>query len=185
MDVMNAINTRRAVREYTSATLSRAVVSDLVKAAAQAPSAMDLQPWSFLVIEGAGALERHSVEIKKHLLAVLSSSSPLYKYRDHLTDPNFNLFYGAPTLVTVFAASGDEQSIEDCCLAAENLMLAAQGKELGTCWIGLARPWLNLAESKEKFGIPPARVAVAPIIVGTPKAVPQPLPRRAPEIIWA
>lgn len=185
MDVMDAINTRRAVREFTAATVDRAVIGDLIKAAAQAPSAMDLQPWSFLVIEGAGALERHSAEIKKHLLAVLSASSPLYKYRDRLSDPGFNLFYGAPVLVTVFATGGGEQSVEDCCLVAENLMLAAQGKKLGTCWIGLARPWLNLEETKSRFGIPLSRTAVAPIIVGVPKAVPQPVPRRAPEVKWA
>ncbi|MHB1219661.1 MAG: nitroreductase family protein [Alphaproteobacteria bacterium] len=184
MDVLEAINTRRAVRDFTAASPDRETIAELIKAAAQAPSAMDLQPWTFAVIQGAGALERHSAEIKKHLLATLSSSSPLYQYRDRLADPEYNLFYGAPVLVAIFATNGGEQAMEDCCLAAENLMLAAHGKKLGTCWIGLARPWLNLDSTKAALTVPESCVAVAPIIVGVPKSVPRAVPRRAPEIRW-
>ncbi len=74
--------------------------------------------------------------------------------------------------------------VEDCALAAENLMLSAHGLGLGTCWIGFSQGYLNTPEGKQALGIPATWVPVAPIIVGHPKTVPAPVARREPEIRW-
>jgi nitroreductase len=184
MELMEAIHTRRTVRAFLSSAVDRPTVEILIDAAIQAPSAMDLQPWAFAVVEGARTLERYSTQAKAHLLSVLDSSSPLFKYRDRLSDASFNMFYGAPVLVVVSATSGDGQFTEDCCLAAQNLMLAAHDRGLGTCWVGFAQPWLNLPMTKVALGIPEGYAPVAPIIVGAPQAVPRPVARRKPKIIW-
>jgi nitroreductase family protein len=88
----------------------------------------------------------------------MQSDSPLFQYRDQLSKPGFDIFYGAPLLIVIAATSDARQSAEDCCLAAQNLMLAAHGMGLGTCCIGFARPWLNLAETKVEIRIPTAYV---------------------------
>jgi len=63
-------------------------------------------------------------------------------------------------------------------------MLAARGAGLGTCWIGFSQGWLGTAEGKALLKLPAAYKPVAPIIVGHPKSVPPPVPRKEPEIRW-
>ena len=63
-------------------------------------------------------------------------------------------------------------AVEDCALAAENLMLAARGAGLGTCWIGFSQGWLGTPEGKALLKLPAAYKPVAPIIVGHPKSAP-------------
>lgn len=93
-------------------------------------------------------------------------------------------FYQAPVLVLVSAHSPALQASEDCCLAAQNLMLATRDKAIGSCWIGFARPWLNLAATKKELGLPEAYCVVAPVVLGYPSAWPQSHGRKAAEIHW-
>lgn len=53
-------------------------------------------------------------------------------------------------------------ALKYCCLAAENLILAAYGQGLGTCWIGISKAWLNTAGAKAKLGIPSGFRPVTP-----------------------
>jgi nitroreductase len=177
MDVLEAIHDRRSVRSYSPRTVGKETVQELLRAAQDAPSAMNQQPWAFAVFEGADFLRSCSTEAKQHLLAAMASESPLARYRNELSDPAFNIFHGAPTLVAICARPAVTQSIEDCSLAAQNLMLAAHARGLGTCVIGFARPWLNLPAVKQRLGIPEDSVPVLPIIVGYP-AGPTPRPAR-------
>jgi nitroreductase len=71
---------------------------------------------------------------------------------------------------------------EDCSLAAQNLMLAAHATGLGTCPMGFARPWLNLARTKRALAIPPDYTVVFPSSSGIQRATP-PVARREPEIV--
>lgn len=63
-------------------------------------------------------------------------------------------------------------------------MLAARDRNLGTCWIGFARPWLNLQEIKAELGIPDQYHIVAPIVVGQPAAWPESHGRKPAEVHW-
>jgi nitroreductase len=51
MSVMNAIQRRRSVRDYTSQTIERSVIHMLLDAAVHAPTARHEEPWSFTVIQ--------------------------------------------------------------------------------------------------------------------------------------
>lgn len=184
METQKAIYDRRAVREYTQQTIDRPTLLSLIEAAIQAPSAMNLQPWSFAVIAGRERLSRLSHEAKRHLLGTMASGSPLEHFKDRLADPAFDIFYGAPALIVISAKSPEPSASEDCALAAQNLMLAAHDKGLGTCWIGFARPWLNQPEAKGELHILPNHTPVAPIIVGHPARQPEPHGRREPAITW-
>jgi nitroreductase len=183
MDVIEAIYQRRSVRHYKAERAAPELVDSLLAAAVQAPSAMNLQPWAFFVIEGRDALSHYGEHAKRHLLdEVLIPGSPLYRYRDQLADSGFDIFYGAPLLVVIAATLAATQSMEDCCMAAQNLMLAAHRDGLGTCCIGFARPWLNLPATKAELGIPAAYVPVLPIVLWYPKAAMPAVPRKRPEI---
>src|SRR5450755_1003467 len=165
MDVLTAIEERRAVRSYGEAAVDRKTIERLIRAAVQAPSARDLEPWAFVVFEGRERLRRFSDEAKRELLrGPEAGSSP--EVRTRLTDPAFDIFYGAPVLIVTCATSPASQAAEDCCLAAQNLMLAAHANGLATCPIGFARPWLNLPATKRGLGIAADLVPVFPLILG-------------------
>jgi nitroreductase len=143
---------------------------------------MNLQPWAFIVVEGREALSQYAERAKRHLVETMGPDSPLSGYRDQLSDPAFEIFYGAPALIVVAAASDAAQSAEDCCMAAQNLLLAACGMGLGTCCIGFARPWLDLPATKSELGIPAPCIPVIPIVVGYPKSAAPRVPRKLPKI---
>ena len=89
-----------------------------------------------------------------------------------------------PEEILISAVAEGPWAVEDCSLAAENLMLAAYAAGLGTCWIGFAQSFLNTPAGKNMLGLPAAWVSVAPVIVGHPKAAPPPVPRKKPELRW-
>jgi nitroreductase len=150
----------------------------------QAPSAVNQQPWTFTVVRDQDVLDRISQQAKPYMLATMPASRHSDQLRSHLSDPNFQIFHGAPVLILISAIEQGPWIVEDCALAAENLMLAAYAAGLGTCWIGFAQSFLNTSDGKNMLGLPAAWVPVAPIILGHPKAAPPPVSRKEPEIRW-
>ncbi len=183
MDVMEAIYQRRSVRAYTGQPVDKATGEVLIKAATQAPSSMNEQPWAFAVIQDPKRLAAWSERIKAHVLQHLKPDSPLAKYRDILSGPDYHVFHRAGTLIIICARSGAHNGEEDCSLAAQNLMLAAHAMGLGTCPIGFARPWLNLAKSKREVAIPTGYKVVFPVVVGYPKGETAAVSRKEPKIV--
>lgn len=179
--IHEAIFNRRSVREYADEPVDEATIRRLITAAVQAPNAVNEQPWTFAVVRDRTVLDRISREAKAHMLATMAAVHA-DRFRSQLADPEFDVFYRAPVLVIISARAGGPWIVEDCALAAENLMLAAFAEQLGTCWIGLAQSYLNTAAGKAVVGAPGASVAVAPVIVGKPKSTLPAVPRREPEI---
>jgi nitroreductase len=184
MDVMEAIYQRRAVRAYTDRPVDKATVEALIKAATHAPSSMNEQPWAFAVVQSTSQLAKWSERIKAYVLKRLKPDSPLAKYRDMISSPDYHVFHRAGTLIIICARPDTHNGEEDCSLAAQNLMLAAHAMGLGTCPIGFARPWLSQARIKRSLSIPDGYAAVFPVVVGYPSGEPPPVQRRAPEILF-
>jgi len=184
MNLDEAIAGRRAVREYTSEPVDEMIISSLIHAAVHAPSAVNQQPWTFTVVRDQNVLDRLSRGAIAHMQATMGSNPHADHFRMRLSDPAFQVFYHAPVLVLISAIADGPWIVEDCALAAENLMLAAYAAGLGTCWIGFAQGFLNTADGKRILDLSPACVPVAPIIVGHPKAAPAPVPRNAPTVHW-
>jgi nitroreductase len=184
MELMNVLRNRRAVREYTTATLTREVIERLAAAAILAPSAMNLQPWSFAALLDARRIDSLAERARRWMLENPALTGFTEDARKVLAPPDFNMFHHAPALVIVMARSHVPQAIEDCCLAAESLMLAGRDEGIGSCWIGFARPWLNLPSTKHEFGVPAGYEMVAPIVLGHPKAWPETHGRKPADIFW-
>lgn len=162
----------------------RDAILRLVDAAVHAPSAVNQQPWMFTIVREAALLERISEAAKHHMLASASHRELPVRLREELTDPHFQIFYRAPVLIVISAVERGPWIVEDCALAAENMMLAAHALGLGTCWIGFAQGYLETREGKAMIGLPATAVPVAPIIVGHPSHASPAVPRRSPEIRW-
>lgn len=183
MNVREAIYGRRAVREFTAKPVDEELLRQLIDAAIQAPSAVNQQPWLFTVVRNKELLARISSEAKSHMLKTSPAALASHHFLPALSDPKFDIFYGAPVLIVISAAAGP-WTIEDCALAAENLMLAAHAAGLGTCWIGFAKGWLEAPEGKSILNLPATHIPVAPIIVGHPKSATPAVSRTAPRIDW-
>jgi len=184
MELKQAIYHRRSVRKYTDQAVESAAVHELIRAAIRAPSAMNQQPWAFGVIHGRKRLRGYSDRVKAHLLGLTSTDAALHlKGNELLSDPDYNIFYDASTLIVIYASPARLNPAEDCCLAAQNLMLMAHGLGLGTCPIGFARPWLNMPEIKQELEVPLEHTAIFPVIVGFPAGKPEPVPRLEPVVL--
>jgi nitroreductase len=184
MDLKQAIYTRRSVREFTPQKVEQEVLRNLIDAAAQAPSAVNQQPWAFCVVQDKTLLARISREAKAHMLGASPAGLVSHHFQDILSNPDFDIFYHAPALIVISSVVQSPWAVENCALAAENLMLTACAAGLGTCWIGFAQAWLGTPEGKAALELPSSYVPVAPIIVGHPKSTPPLVPRKEPTIQW-
>lgn len=184
MNLDKAIHGRRAVREYKPDSVNEQTIRALIDAAIQAPSAVNQQPWQFSVIRNRTLLDRISHEAKIYTLATMAPDQFSEQLLSHLRNPEFQIFYHAPTLVVISAANAGLWAIEDCALAAQNLMLAAFAAKLGSCWIGFAQKFLGTEVGKSLIEGPSEWVPVAPIIIGYPAAPAVPVPRNEPLIKW-
>ena len=58
MDVLEAILNRRSIRQYTDRPISDDVIETLLKAAMYAPSAVNKQPWHYIVFRDREIMEK-------------------------------------------------------------------------------------------------------------------------------
>jgi len=107
----------------------------------------------------------------------------LHPADDLYADPAYDLFHGASTLIVIFAHHTGFHPNEDCCLAAENLLLAAAAEGLATCPIGCVRPWLNAPDTRRALGLRDDYTAVFPVVVGYAQGESTAMPRHEPEIL--
>ena len=107
-------------------------------------------------------------DCKSYILEIIDSLPALEIYRTTLSNPGYNIFHGAPTLVLIFGNQNAFTYPNDCSMAALNLMLAAWERGIGSCWIGFARAYCGTPEFKEELEVPPEYQLVAPVILGYP-----------------
>lgn len=183
MSLSEAIYSRRSVRRYEPTTVDATTIRALLESAVQAPSAMNRQPWGFSVVQDLTRLRHYSDLAKQMLLAATTSDPKAGRYAAMLSDPEFNIFYDATTLVVVSVDAPDAYADADCWLAVQNLLLAARARGLGTCCIGFAVGALNTPEIKCELGVAPGGRVVAPIIIGVPRGSTPSVSRAPPRIL--
>lgn len=176
LTALDTIFIRRSVRGYAPGKIAKPTIRALLDAAVQAPTAMHVEPWAFVIVQDEAMLKRVSEAAKA---SWTESGAP---YRG-LADPDFDVFYDAGTLIVICARPESPFVVADCWLAAENLMLAACALGLGTCCIGSAIPALNEPEIKSALAIPDDVQAVAPIVVGVPRGAAREVSRREPLVL--
>ena len=147
---MDAIFTRRSIRSFLDHPIERMKITQLLRAAMQAPSAGNQQPWEFLVIEN------------REILNKLSEISP---YASALKE--------APCGIILLADQNTmkypEHWEQDLGAATQNLLLAAAQEGLGTVWLGVAPTEERMTFLRNIFSLPPHRLPYNIIGLGYPK----------------
>ncbi|MCK5427746.1 MAG: nitroreductase family protein, partial [Thermodesulfovibrionia bacterium] len=186
-EALKAIHTRRSVRVYESNKVSKDNINIIVEAGNNAPSAMNSQPWRFVVVE-AESLHKQMVETAKinakKILEDINASNPeryqqIIKRYEELEDP---IYYSAPAIIFVIG-SGIYADLS-CPLACENMLLAAFSLGLGSCWVQFGSLITDNKEIKGALDLKEDEKIFGPIIIGYPKAIPQPPEKKAPQIKW-
>jgi nitroreductase len=114
MDVHKAIETRRSVRSYLSKPIPPEVISRILEAGRLSPSAVNRQPWHFVVVTD---------QARRNKLA----EGPYAKF---LTE--------SPVVIVGLAdrVRAPKWHVVDATIALQDMVLAATEEGLGTCWVG-------------------------------------------------
>jgi nitroreductase len=171
------------VRDYTDREVSKETVMVLLQAAIQAPSAVNEQPWTFVVIQDRALLKRYSDKAKQLCARNVKLDSLHADMKKVIPDPAFNIFHNAGTLIVVCAKPIGQHADWDCCFAAQNLMLTAHAMGLATCPIGFAWSLLDDPAVRRELQIPSDYVPVLPIVVGYSRKPVAPVSRRESVIL--
>jgi len=184
IDYTTLLKNRRSIRNFTDKEVSVDLVREIIDDTILAPSASNLQPWKFIIVNDKATLKRFSDESKRNMLADIEAdpNHPAKQYADQLKVEEFNVFYNAPCLVMIAGKRGLGTLAVDCGLAACYFMFAATAKGLGTCWIGLGTQ-LRDPETLSILNLPEDHAIVAPIILGYPADIPEAWGRREPDIL--
>ncbi|MGH1489612.1 MAG: nitroreductase family protein [Acidimicrobiales bacterium] len=191
METMHAIRTRRAVRSFDPNPPTKEQIETVIGAASYAPSDLNRQPWSFLVIQGSDKLADLEQQVQASWLgtgdrrvAIAHDSEVSASIRE-LIDSGFAMFHGASTAIVLLAPDGDEMAYLDTSLAAQNLMLAAHDIGLATCPVALTHPYFDHSGTKSEFAIPDRLRVVLAIVIGTQANADRSKPaRKDPSIYW-
>jgi nitroreductase len=184
-DVLINIYTRRSVRDYKPDDVPDEILKELINAGTYAPSAVNRQPWRFVVIKDRDMISRLSARAKKTLLehAEKATDPHVKQMLGAMRMPEFNIFYNAPVLVLIFAAPDAYSPEYDCALAAENMMLAARSLGIGSCWIGFGMPLGSDKEVLDELKVPANHKLMAPLIFGYPVKDLQTAPKRNEDVV--
>ncbi|MDW7754170.1 MAG: nitroreductase family protein, partial [Brevefilum sp.] len=118
MRTLEAIFTRRSVRDFKHDPVSDNDLNDLLRAAMQAPSAKNEQPWHFIVIDDP---------------EILHAIPEFHPYSKMLMDAPLAILVCSDRKLETKRASW----LQDCSAATQNILLAAHALGLGAVWLGI------------------------------------------------
>ncbi len=183
--VIEVIKSRRAIRSFEDKPVPDSAVETMLEAATYAPSAINIQPWKFTIVTKKEEIKHISDIAKPLLLQTLPdiADEGLIRFRSALANPQYNVFYNAPLVVFISGAKST-YAINDCSMAAQNMMLAAYTLGIGSCWIGTANLAINTPKVKADLGVPEDHEVFAAVIFGYPKGgFPKAPEKRPPQIL--
>ena len=161
------IMTRVSVREFTGEKISEAQIDTLLRAAMSAPSAINKQPWAFIVVTDEAKI------------AELGEALPYSRCSNHpavAIIPCGDLSKAIPGEMANFW-------INDVSAATENLLLAAHAMGLGAVWTGLHPDMNRVKMVQEMLGLPEHIIPLCVVPVGVPAEQPEIKDKYKPENI--
>lgn len=187
MEFFEVIKNRRSIRKFKPDSVQKEDIIKILEAANWAPSALNLQPWEFLVVAG---------ETKNNLGSNYGKIVDEYT-KDWEAEPEkafmprnefiqfANIYGGAPIVIVVLIEAHDDPKyqkafLESASAAMENMLLAATALELGGCW--MTGPLDGEKYLRKVLSIPDDREIVAISPIGYPAITPVPRPRMDPDL---
>jgi nitroreductase len=152
---MNAIFTRRSIRNYTDRAVSEADLHDLLHAGMSAPSANNDRSWQFILVTDRALLEK--LPMDNYTQAVKDAQAAIVVCGDSTKDKMMN---GAMTVI-------------DCSAAIENILIEAADKGLGSVYYAAYPMEQRIAHLREVFSLPENIIPYAVLPIGWPEKQPE------------
>lgn len=169
-DALTNMVQRRSCRSYKNEQISDVELNAVLKAGTFAPTGRGLQSPKMVVVQNKEIIEK------------------LSKINAEIMGADVDPFYGAPTVVIVFADSRVNTYLEDGTLVMGNLLLAAHACDLGACWIHRAKQTFETEEGKalmKEWGLDENYVGIGNCILGyAASPLPEAKPRKDDYIIY-
>lgn len=153
MEALEAILTRRSTRKFKNEIPSREMIEKVIEAGRYAPSGSNSQTTHFIVFTDKDVLTRMA-EIVKDEFAKMEITENMYiSLKGSINaarNGNYVFHYGAPVFIAVANKKGYGNAMADSACALENMMIAANALDLGSCWINQLH-WLDENEAVHSF----------------------------------
>lgn len=150
-DVLKAIRERRSIRRYTDEQIKDVELQAVLEAGTWAATGHGTQdPW-IVAVQKADTL----AQLRKMNAEIMGVTS----------DP----YYGAPTIVLVFASKDNANNERDASLVLGNMMLAAHSVGLSSCWINREDAMFDTPEGAalmNEFGLPEGLKGIGALSLG-------------------
>jgi nitroreductase len=147
METFEAIMTRRSIRKYTSEEVSEIDVKKILEAAMAAPSARNTQPWHFVVVKDKNVLGKIA-EMNPHASMAKEAALAIIVCGDTNITPTF--------------------WSQDCCIAAENILIAVHALDLGAVWTAVYPDDNRVKGVRELLKLPENIMPLCLIPIGHP-----------------
>lgn len=158
MDAIEALKNRRSVRAYQDKPVPKEVIEDVVDCGRLAATAINIQPWEFVVVTDA--------EMRRQLADTTD-------YGKFIAE--------APVCIVVFCKD-TKYYLEDGSAATQNTLVAAHAHGLGSCWVaGDKKPYAD--KVRQMVGAPGEMKLISLISLGYPAEKPQRPKRPLTEVI--
>ncbi len=150
--MIDFILSRRSIRKYIHKEISKENLEIILKSAMYAPSAMNLQPWHFIVFD--------SKEFFEKLISAI---------------PHAEMIKNADKCIMVCGDSSKEKNeswlLQNCSASVQNILLSAHSLGIGSCWIAVHGIDEVVKKVKSEFNLPSEIIPVALISLGYPNEV--------------
>ena len=155
-NVIENIKTRVSVRQFTGEKIAETQIRTLLECAMSAPSAINRQPWAFVVITDDA------------LLAKLGEALPFSRCGNGAACA----FVMCGDLTKALEGEAQNFWVNDVSAATENLLLAAHAMGLGAVWTGVHPSMERAKEVQELLGLPEHIIPMCIVPVGVPAEQP-------------
>lgn len=151
MEKEEPIFTRHSTRSYdASKRASTEQIDDILHAAMSAPSAMNRQPWEFIVVNKQELLEQIML---------------IHPYCASLGDAGTAIIV-CGDLDKQYKTSDGGYWVYDCSAATENILLRAEQLGLSTCWCGISPSKIRVENFRKLFSLPQNVEPMSLVILG-------------------
>jgi len=180
-ETLAVIRNRRSIRKYRAEQIVDSELQSIMEAAIHAPSAINQQKWHFTVIQDKAMLDRLAGIVKANIM-----NSGMEFLVNMVSSPDYHVFRNAPTVVIITADEKAFSTEVDCGAAAENIALAAESLNIGSCLIGMASFLFvsdKAGEIKKELGIPEGYKFIISVALGYKEGDNPPTPPKNKDVI--
>ncbi len=184
MEAIDAIMTRRSTRRFKAEVPADDLIDKLVRAGRYAPSGSNSQSNHFFVVTDKTVIDELARMAEEAFAKMEADDDTYVSLKSSIMQAKkggYHFAYHAPVLIIVANKKDYGNNVADVACAIENIMIAANDLDLGTCWVNQLR-WLNedeaiLAYLKER-GLKDDERVYGSVIVGYPDGTPDGKPHR-------